>query len=165
MPRNPLNPRGPYRKKLVRDQLLEKVIPDPSGSDCLLWIGARAGQMGYGVIGIDGANQYVHRVVYQISHGEIPPNLLVRHTCDNPRCCNPTHLVLGTHRDNTNDAVVRGRIALGEKTAAAKLTAEEVKTIKARLASGETHEAIAKDFRVARSSVTRIAIGTTWRHV
>lgn len=50
-----------------------------------------------------------HRVVYRLTKGEVPAGLVVRHSCDNPPCCNPAHLLLGTQGDNTRDAAVQGK--------------------------------------------------------
>lgn len=52
----------------------------------------------------------VHRLVYRETVGELPDHLLVRHSCDNPPCCNPEHLLIGTQADNVNDMVERHRI-------------------------------------------------------
>lgn len=45
-----------------------------------------------------------HRYVYFKTYGEIPDNLVVRHTCHNRRCCNPEHLLIGTSKDNWYDS-------------------------------------------------------------
>lgn len=50
-----------------------------------------------------------HRVAYWLTTGEWPADHVVRHTCDNPPCVNPAHLLLGTHSDNTQDKMDRGR--------------------------------------------------------
>lgn len=52
-----------------------------------------------------------HREIYRLTHGEIPKGLLVRHKCDTPQCVNPDHLCAGTHRDNMQDSLSRGRNA------------------------------------------------------
>lgn len=65
---------------------------------------------GYGSIKIDGKNQLAHRVAWRLAYGQpIPDGLLIRHSCDYARCCNPAHLILGTHKDNVDDAMTRGR--------------------------------------------------------
>ena len=49
-------------------------------------------------------------LAWEIANAEpIPPGMVVRHTCDNPRCCNPAHLILGTDKDNTDDMLTRNR--------------------------------------------------------
>lgn len=80
--------------------------------ECWEWQGTRL-PSGYGRIGIAGKGQGVtdltHRVAYRIANGEIPPGMEVCHTCDNPPCCNPDHLFLGTHADNMRDMSAKGR--------------------------------------------------------
>ena len=77
--------------------------------DCLVWTGALATD-GYPVIARNGnCNVKGHRWQYRIHKGEIPEGMVVRHTCDNIRCVNPKHLILGTPNDNVQDRVDRGR--------------------------------------------------------
>ena len=53
---------------------------------------------------------YLHRTVWEAHNAEpIPEGMYIRHTCDNPACCNPNHLVLGTPKDNVDDMFERGR--------------------------------------------------------
>lgn len=165
MPRNPLNPRGPYKKRRsVSDRLLSRGVRD-NETGCLLWTGATAGQMGYGVIGIDSKNQYAHRVSYELHCGPIPEGHLVLHRCDTPRCFEPTHLFTGTHKQNTADALLKRRIARGACAGAAKLDEVQVSEIKQRLRGGETHAAIACDYPVSRTIITRISLGLLWGHL
>ena len=51
----------------------------------------------------------LHRLIYATYNGVIPPNMIVCHSCDNPRCINPDHLWIGSHRDNTQDSIKKGR--------------------------------------------------------
>lgn len=64
---------------------------------------------GYGQFWLDGQMRRAHRVAYVLAFGPIPDGMLVRHSCDNPPCVNPFHLLLGTYEDNTQDCIRRGR--------------------------------------------------------
>ena len=72
---------------------------------CWIWLGAW-NHAGYGTLSRKGS---AHRFFYQHHKGPIPEGLLIRHKCDTPACVNPDHLEPGTHKDNSNDRIVRGR--------------------------------------------------------
>ncbi len=80
---------------------------------CLIYMGAaRNSRSGYGSIRCDqgkGKHVYAHRLAYELTYGPIPRGLFVCHHCDVRRCIEPTHLFLGTHRDNMADMVAKGR--------------------------------------------------------
>lgn len=76
-------------------------------SECWNWVGCRD-HNGYGRVGGRGG-RYAHRYAWTIFNGVIPDRLQVLHHCDNPPCCNPEHLWLGTHRDNMRDRDEKGR--------------------------------------------------------
>lgn len=77
--------------------------------DCWTWTGCRIG--GYGAFRVPGVASLVtaHRISYGVTRGGIPGEMNVCHHCDNPACCNPAHLFLGTHRDNMLDMLRKGR--------------------------------------------------------
>jgi len=83
---------------------------------CWTWKGAQAcvkrgGGVPRGVVNFNNKRCYVYRLVFEMKTGEtIAPRALIRHTCDNPICCNPAHLLSGTDRDNALDAARRGRL-------------------------------------------------------
>lgn len=75
---------------------------------CWTWTGPTNGK-GYGLIEIEGKKILTHRWSYEHHKGQIPDGLLVCHECDNPPCVNPSHLWVGTQKDNVRDAIDKGR--------------------------------------------------------
>lgn len=80
-------------------------------SACWPWQGAR-NAAGYGHVSWHGRTVSSHRIVFFLAHGHWPN--VARHSCDEPSCCNPEHIVDGTHQDNVADCVTRGRRPHGE---------------------------------------------------
>lgn len=85
-------------------------IGDPD--DCWEWQGSRDTD-GYGRDRRGGVTRRSSRVAFFLATGIDPGDLLVCHSCDNPPCCNPAHLWLGTHQDNSRDMVEKGRSTSG----------------------------------------------------
>lgn len=103
-----------------------------SDDKCWLWKAA-CSPSGYGrfsvVYGAVRTTQQAHRVAYELVKGVIPDGMIVRHDCDTPACCNPAHLQLGTHQDNVDDRIRRGRsryVAVsGNRNGNAKLRSDD----------------------------------------
>ena len=89
------------RKPTPKDQLWERL---DKSSACWTWTGKRY-PTGYGRFG----KHYAHRVAYELAYGPIPEGMHVCHSCDNPPCCNPAHLWIGTPKDNMQDRERKGR--------------------------------------------------------
>ena len=90
----------------------EQLTLDWIKSNCIIdrnkcWNWNKALTNGYGAIGYLGQQYLVHRLSYELKYGEPSELLLVRHKCDNRKCCNPEHLELGTHSDNSTDTAIR----------------------------------------------------------
>jgi hypothetical protein len=92
------------------DKLCNNLLEVESG--CWEFIGGRTGS-GYGAI-TNGRGYYkgAHVLAYEIENGPIPEGKFVLHSCDNPACCRPEHLFLGTLQDNKDDEVAKGRNVL-----------------------------------------------------
>jgi len=102
--------------------------------------------------------------MWLVTHGEIPAGICVLHHCDNRACCNPDHLYLGTKLDNARDRVRRKREGdrRGEKNGRAKLTADDVRTIR----SSKTNQCVlAADYGISQAMVSQIQRGVAWRHI
>lgn len=109
-----------------------------------------------------------HRLAFQLATGIDPSGMLVCHHCDNPPCCNPAHLFLGTDADNAHDMIAKGRdrtSSPGEANPSAKVTEADVRTMRAMYASGVGASAIGARFGVTRSHARSICVGASWRHV
>lgn len=128
---------------------------------CLEWTGAKNLQ-GYGKICRQRRFFGTHRVAFEAANGPIPADMVVMHRCDNPACCNPAHLMLGTPRMNSDDMVAKGRSNTGGKHWASRLSAADVAEIVARVAKGETQRAVAKAFGVSFQHVNDIVHGKKW---
>jgi hypothetical protein len=89
-------------------------LGEETETGCRLW---QAGKFsdGYGCFHIGKVAYKANRVAYMIYHGHLPVDLMVLHTCDTPECCAKQHLFLGTHQDNIDDMVKKGRQAKGER--------------------------------------------------
>jgi hypothetical protein len=128
---------------------------------CWEWQSTR-NRSGYGKFWLNGRTDIAHRVSYRLHNGSIPSGLQVRHTCDNPPCVNPSHLLIGTGKENARDAVDRDRYRRGSGNGRAKLTEQQVAEIRERRAAGETQVSIAQDFGVSKSAIQWILNGRNW---
>lgn len=131
---------------------------------CYEWQAA-LNENGYGEFRVDGGRKKAHRVAYTIFKGEIPEGLLVCHSCDNKKCVNPAHLWLGTDKDNAVDRNTKNRQNKGSLVNHAKLTEEDVISIKIRLKSGQTQRSLAREYGVHHLTIHWIKQGKTWTHV
>lgn len=102
----------------LRARFEEKYIPEPN-SGCWLWTASLDGR-GYGQIASHGRPIRAHRLSYELYCGEITDGMLVCHQCDTPSCVNPAHLFLGSHRENSQDALKKNRLVSNLPDQAAK---------------------------------------------
>lgn len=127
---------------------------------CWVWQGRRTSH-GYGRFSNPGEIEEAHRLAWQFTHGPIPSGLNVLHTCDNPPCCNPAHLWLGTHADNMRDMWQKDRhnAPVGEDHPQSKISNAAVAEIRARHRAGERQNALAAEFGVSGALVSQIVRG------
>jgi hypothetical protein len=137
-----------------------------SDNKCWEW-GRSKTSSGYGQLRFRGKAYSAHRAAWEITYGEIPNGYCVCHHCDNPRCCNPTHLFLGTLYDNAHDMINKGRRKSdkGELNPMSKLTVEKVLYIRDRISKGHVQKDIAHDLGISPIAVSNIKHKTRWAHV
>ncbi len=159
------NMRAGIHKNMNFDSFEKRFIPkyplncfSPANEDkCWDWQGALAA--GYGQIGWESLLYYAHRLSYILFNGTIPKEALVRHTCDNPSCVNPKHLITGTHSDNAIDSVKRGRHH------SQRLNEEDVKDIKWQLCNQPSYglvNELARQYGVSHTAIGKIKSGKSW---
>lgn len=137
---------------------------------CWLWTGRRTGLKlnPYGSLKRNGKQIKAHRYAYQLSRAKvISKGLDVCHTCDTPLCVRPTHLFLGTRKDNMQDAKRKGRINAPQGSANGKsiLTENLVRLIKTELRATGKIRQTARRFNLHHCTVYSIASGRTWKSV
>lgn len=120
---------------------------------CWEWTGVLTPK-GYGRF----SNTAAHRIAYTLIYGPIEEGAMVLHRCDNPKCCNPRHLELGSHAKNMADAVDRKRMAHGARHPKSRLTKEQAAYIRAN-PDGKKQAELAKQFGVTESAISYIRNG------
>lgn len=144
-----------------------------SKDSCWTWC-ASLSTNGYGRIRYGGKAMAAHRVSWLMHYGTIPDGMLVCHKCDNPVCVRPDHLFLGTHQDNMDDMVAKGRakgewqgvICLGEHNGQSKLTDRKVRFIRRAWKMGKfTQRQLATRVGVDPSLISYVVRRKTWKHV
>lgn len=140
-------------------------LVDEGVSECVEWPFGKDGY-GYGCTTHNGKKERAHRAQWERKNRRnIPDGMVVRHTCDNPSCVNPSHLILGTQSENIADQEIHGRKAKGVQKGGAKLTDEIVKVARQRVASGETVKSLAAEYGVHEGTMSQACRRDTWRHV
>ena len=135
----------------------------PELGKCWIWTAAKM-RHGYGMIAVKWIKRRAegaHRASWVMANGPIPNKLHVLHKCDNRPCVNPSHLFLGTKKDNMIDAVKKGRVHLGELHGMTKLTWKDVNVIRS-LSAFFPQSKIARQFSSSQSTVSNILSRKTW---
>lgn len=166
-------PHGTIRKPL-RERLYAKLVISDDPDDCWGWFGSRGeNRPGKGHARLFGGvtapgEVLAHRISYILHVGPIPEGLNVLHHCDNPPCCNPRHLYIGTHSDNMRDRVMRGREAdrCGQRNPSTSLTDNDVLVIRERYATETiTQTQLGYEYGVSQDTISKIVNHKTWSYL
>ena len=160
-------------------------VPGKMKSPCWEWTRCR-GSYGYGKMGSvallrSSSPGDTHRIAWMLKNGPIPKGMCVLHHCDNPPCCNPSHLFLGTKADNNIDRQLKGRSIQGDQHWArlhpgrvlrgvacpwAKLTNRQVSAIRSQYIRGKIgYKRLGKKFGVSWQLVALVVKGKVWKHL
>lgn len=155
-----------------------------SNNECWVWKGG-LDKDGYGKFNVKLKNRFItksaHRISFELTNGEILDEVKILHSCDNPSCVNPFHLLSGTHKQNMQDMKEKGRAAKGnnngkrlypeknkkgEENKASKLTEKDVKEICDLLKNKVFNNVeISKLYCVHVDTIWRIKSGKIWSHI
>lgn len=161
----------------VVEIFLKRVVKS-NGDGCWEWSGKRFDE-GYGKFSMPGNSRktvQAHRLSYELFVGPIPDGLLICHKCDNPPCVRPDHLFPGTSAQNTQDAIAKGRMAVGEANPRATITEADVREIRRRYAAAPLSPngkrkrngvlpGIAQSFGISYATANDIVRWRTWSHL
>lgn len=164
----------PFRKSKLENRLWS-YINVRGNDDCWEWNGIRS-VPGYGRVtlhkGKFHSTMNAHRALYLLKRGYFDsdqnPNLFdmhILHKCDNPPCCNPNHLFLGTHQDNMFDMHRKGKVPFGTNSGRATLCEDDVADIIEMSEDGFSYREIARSFDVGKSTIGEILTGKRWSHI
>jgi transcriptional regulator of aromatic amino acid metabolism len=149
----------------LKSRIRGRYVVNPS-TGCWNWKLSTIGK-GYGQLHVRHLKErFAHRVAYRAFKGDIPADTDVLHTCDNKLCVNPSHLFLGTKKDNAQDMKAKDRHLYGELNTEAKLTEKQVLQIhRLYKAGGVSTYQLADRFGVSQSTIWKILKGHRWEHV
>lgn len=172
--------RDPAAHAAIRERF-NSFVARRGADDCWLWLGTTLPKDGRGTISVLNRTFSAPRVAWWLAHRAWPAEgVMVCHHCDNPPCCNPAHLFLGTSADNMADARSKGRLkrllpspALGRPRhdlrggthPRATITADQAADVKRRLLAGARPRHIAARTGVSKSTIRNIQRGAAWSYV
>ena len=150
----------------------KNVILEKKENGCIECISHCKDNCGYARIFVNGKHERLFRYLYEQKYNKIPPNMVLRHKCDNPSCCNIEHLEIGTQKDNVRDLINRqpNKYSLskqkisckirGTKSPNNKLTEQQVKEI---YLSNLGYKKLSKIYNISKSSVMLIKKKKMWK--
>lgn len=158
----------PYSEEDTKRVFFQTIVKDKK-TNCWVWTGAAS--KGYGWIRYKQKSIMAHRYSYLIHKGQFDKTKCVLHKCDNPPCCNPDHLFLGTRADNRKDCIAKGRAVYlkGVNHGSHKLNPRQVSEIRAsygwRGIGGMSAPALAKKYGITTSGIWHVLLGKVWKEI
>lgn len=155
-----------YPREKRTAELFWRKVDIRTVDECWPWTGCIRPN-GYGWFNFAGRPMTASRAAYILTNGSISSDIFVCHSCDNPPCCNPSHLWAGTCRENTHDMLAKGRgkrapVLRGVEHPTTKLTPEQALEA---YSSSEPCKALGEKFGVTAAAIDRIRRGKSWAHL
>lgn len=173
-------PKGIYPRKSEEQRFWEKVDVKEE-NECWLWLGSKD-KDGYGWFSYEShgsaeqksktISSHRYSLMLKLNNKELPSSVFARHTCDQPSCVNPHHLVEGSAKDNSADMTERNRQAKGELNGQAKMTEQIAKKILEEYTADKQNgrlygslERLAKKYNLQKQALYKLTSGKTWKHL
>lgn len=125
--------------------------------DCWYWTGRMHRDGRYGNARISGRDLLAHRAAFLLANGSLTPRMDVMHSCDHPLCCNPSHLLEGTHAENMADMAAKGRAVspqnVGRWDGFAKITSAQAEEMIAKYLAGAKIKTLARHYSIDPATV------------
>ncbi len=172
-PTQPLSKRqrSAIRKWGTLDERFWGRVDKSAANGCWEWLG-NIKRNGYGTFMANGRCFNVHRLAWVICNGQVPDGQCVMHICDNRKCVNPAHLMVGTAKDNTQDMIRKGRHKSGppmrgDDHPMARLTAKQVLELRKQYDSGTLGPAsrMSLSLGLSEGALWRVVTRKTWKHI
>ena len=151
--------RAEFNRTLLRRFKLKCGAVDARG--CIQWLGTKT-KKGYGILQTASRGSRkttAHRIAWVIAYGDLAPEVMVLHRCDNPSCVNVDHMFLGSQKENTADMVSKGRHPWRDGTPWQKLNAQDVERIRDLRQARFTQQEVADRLGVSRPLISMIEHG------
>lgn len=158
--------RGANAKYCSVDCALLDQINKKTEKECWEWLGTNYKKSGYGRLKFDGKTYKPYRLMCEKKHGELG-EMCAMHICDNRICCNPDHLIPGTHADNIKDMDKKGRRrnAVGSAHGQSKFTEEDIIKIRNKKKTGVFAKDLAKEYKCSINHIYLICNKKIWKHI
>jgi hypothetical protein len=154
-----------YIRRPIEETFWEKVKIVEDDDSCWEWMRDK-NKDGYGEVAYNKRKYIASRLAYEITYGKFDKNLCVLHKCDNPPCVRPSHLFLGTNKQNSEDMVLKDRNKKGELINTSKLKEKDVLSIVELIKLGTYNQTeISKLFSVSPDTISLINSRKIWKHL
>lgn len=140
---------------IIAARFWSKVNVGPNYAGCWEWSRSTR-KDGYGKMKVGRVLVSAHRLAWELFNGEALGDRLALHRCNNPKCCNPKHIYAGSRSENQVDILNSGGRVHD------KLTQEDADEIRKYLAMGVSHASLAKDFNVAKTTISKVGTNRIW---